>query len=680
MISAKKSFRAVICMMLSLLMMLTLVSFPASAASLSLSKTSITLTKGYATTLSVKGAGSSSVSWSTSDKSIATVSSKGKVVGKSVGNATIYATVNGTKLSCKVKVVGGKLALSSKEVTLNEGEYKYVTVRAKGSHGIKAVSGDKGIVTASWVKPWKKDDIRLKLTAKGTGTTTVKIMLTKYPDVYTTIKVTVGNDDAILQTSRSSISTTVNDTAAFIVYSDKDSSINYSFSKSDIAKISEGAWKDHYCTITVTGLKEGTTNLTLTRKDNSSVKKTVAITVTASNGGYYEVLTTQPKKQKDTDIIHSWVNPSTSTYRYMLLPKDYDAARVNSIVCKDKGKYEYYLVYAESPSKLQSTDSIKTFSATVDNKAVTRYVLIPASYDVPSYNTAVASYTKKFEYWTIYNTSPEAYKYLYTDVVKTWTATVNYKAVTRYVLLPLNYDQKRLDELIAKDTGTAAGGYYAVSTTIPAFKNSTDQVITFQALQNGVYVTCYILVPANYDEARVNDAIATFTGEFEYWKVYTIKPTPKLSYDVIQSWTKLVDSKQVTRYMLLPVGYNEELFQQYKNQDLGTSSSAYYTVTTSYPNKIESTDIIWYWFNEKQQVAKYMLLPANYDVLKRNDIVYKDTGVFDYYTIYSTSPAKRNSTDVVLDLQYQGGVVYMLVPQNWDPDKVNQGLAGLRVY
>ena len=259
-------------------------------------------------------------------------------------------------------------------------------------------------------------------------------------------------------------------------------------------------------------------------------------------------------------------------------------------------------------------------------------------------------------------------------------ATDNYKAVTRYVLLPLNYDKKRLDELIAKDTGTAAGGYYAVSTTIPAFKNSTDQVITFQALQNGVYVTCYILVPANYDEARVNDAIATFTGEFEYWKVYTIKPTPKLSYDVIQSWTKLVDSKQVTRYMLLPVGYNEELFQQYKNQDLGTSSSAYYTVTTSYPNKIESTDIIWYWFNEKQQVAKYMLLPANYDVLKRNDIVYKDTGVFDYYTIYSTSPAKRNSTDIVLDLQYQGGVVYMLVPQNWDPDKVNQGLAGLKVY
>lgn len=677
MTSAKKNFRAAVCLLLTLLFALTMVSFPASVSALGLSKTSFTLTKGYATTLTVTGAGGASVSWSSSDTSVASVSSAGKVVGKSAGDAVIYATVNGTKLSCNVKVVGGKLALSSKEVTLDEGEYKYVTVRAKGSHGLKVSSGDKSIVTASWVKPWKNDDIRLKLTAKGTGSTTVKISLTKYPDVTATIKVTVGSSDAILLTSQSSVSTKLDTTASLVIYSDKDNAVNYSLSDKTVASVTEGTWKDHYCTLTIKGLKAGTTTLTLTRKDNSSVKKTVAITVSGS--GYYTISTTQPAKLTSTDTVYKWTDPGTKQTKYMLLPYGYDAAKVNTLVAKDSGTYTYYVVYDESPSKKASTDTVKSFTATVSNSVVTRYVLLPQNADTPSYNTAVALYTKNFEYWTIYTTSPESYKLLYTDVVKTWTKTINYVQTTRYVLLPLNYSESRLNELIASDSGTSADGYYTVSTTQPTFKASTDQVITFQAYVNSNYITCYILVPQNYDEARVNDAIALFTGKYEYWKVYTTQPVKQLSYDVIQSWTKVVNSVNTTRYMLLPTGYDENLFQQYKNQDIGSSSSAYYTVTTVYPTLIASTDQVWMWYNTKQSITKYMLLPANFDVLKRNEIIYNDTGVFDYYTIYSTIPTKHTSTDQVLTALYQGGTVYMLVPENYDPDKVNKGLAGLYI-
>ena len=85
------------------------------------------------------------------------------------------------------------------------------------------------------------------------------------------------------------------------------------------------------------------------------------------------------------------------------------------------------------------------------------------------------------------------------------------------------------------------------------------------------------------------------------------------------------------------------------------------------------------WYNAKEATTKYMLLPAKYDVLKRNDLIYKDTGVFDYYTIYSTKPTVKASDDVILTPQYNGGVVYMLVPKDWDQSKVNQGLAGLLV-
>lgn len=189
MTAARKYLKAAVSLMLAVLLALTFAVFPSQASALGLNATSITITKGYASTLKVTDG--SKATWSSSDKTVATVSSTGKVVGKSVGTATITANVGGTLLTCNVKVVGGKLSLSKKSVEMDKDEVQYVTVRAKGSHGIKATSGDQSIVTTTWVKPWKKDDIRLKLTAKGSGTTTVKISMTKYPDVYTTIKVTV---------------------------------------------------------------------------------------------------------------------------------------------------------------------------------------------------------------------------------------------------------------------------------------------------------------------------------------------------------------------------------------------------------------------------------------------------------------------------------------------------------
>lgn len=74
------------------------------AATVKISKTSLTLVSGKTATLKITGT-TKSVKWASSKKAVATVSSKGKVTAKSAGTATITATVNGKKYVCKVTVM-----------------------------------------------------------------------------------------------------------------------------------------------------------------------------------------------------------------------------------------------------------------------------------------------------------------------------------------------------------------------------------------------------------------------------------------------------------------------------------------------------------------------------------------------------------------------------------------------
>ena len=68
-----------------------------------ISKSSLTLAVGKNTRLNIVGV-SSKVTWTTSDKSIATVDKSGIITAKKKGTVTITGKVNGTKYVCKVKV------------------------------------------------------------------------------------------------------------------------------------------------------------------------------------------------------------------------------------------------------------------------------------------------------------------------------------------------------------------------------------------------------------------------------------------------------------------------------------------------------------------------------------------------------------------------------------------------
>lgn len=98
--------------MLTAVLMLTL-TIPSSmpgigtvetvSAAVKISKKSATLTKGQTLTLKVSGTGKK-VKWTSNKKSIASVSTKGKVTARKKGTATITAKVGTRKYTCRITV------------------------------------------------------------------------------------------------------------------------------------------------------------------------------------------------------------------------------------------------------------------------------------------------------------------------------------------------------------------------------------------------------------------------------------------------------------------------------------------------------------------------------------------------------------------------------------------------
>lgn len=118
-----KKFRALLKVFV-LLMVLSFVSpavlpisgaVTAQAAAVKLSQKELTLEVGKSQTLKITGT-KQKAAWTSSNKSVATVGKTGKVTAKEAGTATITATVNKKKYSCKVtafesqKLTSGKVS------------------------------------------------------------------------------------------------------------------------------------------------------------------------------------------------------------------------------------------------------------------------------------------------------------------------------------------------------------------------------------------------------------------------------------------------------------------------------------------------------------------------------------------------------------------------------------------
>ena len=534
----KKTFKSLLSIFLAVFMVVSLAAIPSSAAA-KLSKTSITVTKGYQSTLTVSGA--SSVTWSTGDKSIATVSN-GKVVGKAPGTTYVYAKAGGTTLKCKVTVVAAKITANTSDVELDSaGDSQIVTLTVKGSHsGLTVGTTNKKVATASWVKPveWDGNKIKVKITAKGEGTARIKVYLKKYPSTcYKYIEVNVGDslyeDDDINDSTGSnmnivalsqSINVNANNTATLQVYSSDLKNMSYSVNNSKIATVTAGTTSGNYRNYTVKGISAGTTTVRFYDKNNT--KKYVDVTITVANDlKYYELYTTRPSAMLlTTDKILSFAVNTYTTY-YMLVPANYDPAYANTVAAQKLNKYTYYEVYTTLPGRIASNDTYNEFThSNYSYNYGTRYVLLPANYDKVKLNTAIAKYNNSYEYYTIYNERPTTNQNAWDDV-RSWNVidAATGKTITRYMLVPYNYDLDRIEKIINEDKGSSnVYTYYNIYSTYPNINTQTDNVVTYT--KNGSWR--YMVVPkTGVDILKRNEAIKNDTGVYEPYVMYETTPT-----------------------------------------------------------------------------------------------------------------------------------------------------------
>lgn len=525
-----KLFKSLLSVFLAVFMVASLAIIPSSAASLN--KTSVTVTKGYQTTLSVSNA-SGTVTWSTGDKSIATVSSKGKVVGKAPGTTYVYAKTGSTTLKCKVTVVASKITANKSSVTLDKvGSTATVTFTVKGSHsGITVGSTDSSVATASFSPArWDGNNVTVKITAKGSGNARIKVYNKNYQSTcYKYVDVTVKETAAanVIMPYTKDVKVNAGEAYDLQVYAQNQTNLLYSVKNSGIVTITPGTTNGNYRNFSIKGVAAGTTTVRFYDRYNANSYVDVTVTVTAEAVKYYEFYTASPTtKLLYTDQVITIKPTSTSATYYMLVPANYDPAYVNTLTGQKFNVYDYYKVYSAVPTRKAATDTYQQFYHT--NSAYTygyRYVLLPANYDEIQYNTVVAKYNNKFEYYTIYSEPPV--KQNSWDYSDQWTIidSVTGKPVTRYIIAPYNFDQSKIDEIKNKDQNiNAAYKRFVIYTTMPTVNATTDEVIWF--MSNGTWK--YMIVPKNAtttDIVTANDAILKETGIYEYNVLYSTAPS-----------------------------------------------------------------------------------------------------------------------------------------------------------
>ena len=208
-----------------------------------------------------------SVKWTTSDKTVATVSG-GRVTGKNTGTAIITATANGVSATCEVTVIKDSLSISEEKVLLYTGETKQIRSNATGKEVVVWESSNDNVVTV---------DEKGKLTAVGEGTATIRISLsnaaagTVSRDTTDTCEVTVKDSRMEIYNEEVSLKTKGTDKTCTLSYqvTGRRNTIRWTTSNSKVVSVSGGK---------LTAKSVGTATVTATA---NGVSDTVEVTVNA---------------------------------------------------------------------------------------------------------------------------------------------------------------------------------------------------------------------------------------------------------------------------------------------------------------------------------------------------------------------------------------------------------------
>ena len=229
------------------------------------------------------------------------------VVAKKSQNAVTKVSVNITTTAVATTQVSAKpeliLSISERALELNNGDICDLTVTANGSHNVNVASNNSEVADAVLIGSWNGNKKTLRVYAEGVGTATIKIYFDNNPDDYKTCKVTVKEDVQLL-TNLSSVETTEGKNSSLVVYCNEWQNVEYKIEDSSIATVKAGEWNDFYCTLTISGLKEGTTTLKISVPDTSA-SKTVTIKVDENNDNKQSpIIETDEKQEKEISTIH----------------------------------------------------------------------------------------------------------------------------------------------------------------------------------------------------------------------------------------------------------------------------------------------------------------------------------------------------------------------------------------
>jgi len=314
----------------------------------------------------------------------------------------------------------------------------------------------------------------------------------------------------------------VGGTATIQVYCSVLSRLTYSVTNSRIATLTAGTSSGNYKNYTINGITAGTTTIRFYDKNNSKKYVDVSVTVGGSSE-YYTFYNTEPAKKLSTDKVIKIQTTNSYNYVYMLVPEKYDEAYTNTLIAQKFSKYSYYTVYQTLPRQ-SSTDRYYEFISENNSYYGSRYVLLPQDYDQVKLNTVVAKYNNKFEYYTVYNERPTLRDTW--DDVRTWNVYDSTgRTVTRYMLVPsFNVvDESRVQEIINNDmNANNVYSYYTVYTKQPVVNSNSDTLVFFTKSGS----PRYMIVPiSGADILKRNDAIQKETGTYEPYIMYSTKPT-----------------------------------------------------------------------------------------------------------------------------------------------------------
>ncbi len=253
-------------------------------------------------TMSPVSASYKTITWSSSDETIATVDQNGKVTAKSVGSVTITVSAtdgSGVKATCKVyvsKLYVNSITLNYSSLTIGLGKYKYLTATVT-----PATATDGSITWSSSDETIATVDQYGKVTINGIGSATITATANDGSGVKATCTVN-GIEITYVETltlDKSSLSLSLgsyeNLTAYVTPSTATDKSVTWSSSNSTIASVNQNG------KVTANGV--GSATITVTANDGSGAKATCSVNVTNSSGG-----------SGNSDIGDGWVSVNVTGY------------------------------------------------------------------------------------------------------------------------------------------------------------------------------------------------------------------------------------------------------------------------------------------------------------------------------------------------------------------------------